>query len=43
MVNELHINQKIMRKGSLREIYSIKEKKVVNNIFGTYVPIDTFL
>lgn len=32
MVNELHINQKIMRKGSLREVYSIKEKKVVNNI-----------
>ena len=32
MVRELNINDTIVRKGVLRERYSIKEKKFVNNI-----------
>ncbi len=32
MVREYHINDTIIRKGTLREKYSIKEKKFVNNI-----------
>ncbi len=32
MAREYHINETIIRKGTLREKYSIKEKKFVNNI-----------
>ena len=32
MLRELDINEKIVRKGTLKETYSIKEKKLVNNI-----------
>tara|TARA_A100001234_G_scaffold165933_1_gene147129 strand:- start:837 stop:1103 length:267 start_codon:yes stop_codon:yes gene_type:complete len=32
MNNELEVNDTIIRKGTMRETYSIKEKKFVNNI-----------
>ncbi len=32
MVRELNINDTIIRKGTLKEKYNIKEKKLVNNI-----------
>ena len=32
MINKLEINDTIVRRGSMRETYSIKEKKFVNNI-----------
>ena len=32
MVKELNINDTIIRKGSLRERFNVKEKKFVNNI-----------
>ena len=32
MVGELNINDIIIRKGTLKEKYNIKEKKLVNNI-----------
>lgn len=32
MLKELNINEKIIRKGTLKETYSVKDKKLVNNI-----------
>ena len=32
MLKELNINEKIIRKGTLKETYRIKDKRLVNNI-----------
>ena len=32
MVDSFEVNDTIIRRGSMREVYSIKEKKFVNNI-----------
>ena len=41
MVKELNINDTIIRKGSLRERYSVKEKKFVNNILHYIIQSNT--
>ena len=41
MVKELNINDTIIRKGSLREKYSVKEKKFVNNILHYIIKSNT--
>ena len=41
MVKEFNVNDTIIRKGSLREKYSIKEKKLVNNILHYVINSNT--
>ena len=41
MVKELNIDDTIIRKGSLREKYSVKEKKLVNNILHYVIQSNT--
>ena len=41
MVKELNIDETIIRKGSLREKYSVKEKKFVNNILHYIIQSNT--
>jgi len=41
VVKELNINETIIRKGSLREKYSVKEKKLVNNILHYIIQSNT--
>ena len=41
MVKELNIDDTIIRKGTLREKYSVKEKKFVNNILHYIIHSNT--
>ena len=41
MVKELNIDDTIIRKGFLREKYSVKEKKLVNNILHYVIKSNT--
>ena len=41
MVKELNIDDTIIRRGSLREKYSVKEKKFVNNILHYIIQSNT--
>ena len=41
MVKELNINDTIIRRGSLREKYNVKEKKFVNNILHYIIQSNT--
>jgi len=41
VVKELNINDTIIRRGSLREKYNVKEKKFVNNILHYIIQSNT--